>query len=174
MVILATGGAIAGAGASVANSATYTAAKVPVDQLLASVSQLKDIANIRGQQVFQIASKSSTDEGLLGLGKTIARLADGDDVDGIVITHGTDTLEEAACLLTPVEHTERSVVAVGSIRPGTAMSAGGMFNLYNAATMVGDKSARGKGVPITISDETLSDRDASKMVNIKTEAFRSP
>ena len=62
VVILATGGAIAGAGASAANSATYTAAKVPVDQLLASVPQLKDIANVRGEQVFQIASESFTNE----------------------------------------------------------------------------------------------------------------
>ena len=129
MVILATGGTIAGAGASAANSATYTAAKVPVDQLLASVPQLKDIANVRGQQVFQIASESFTNENLLELGKTVAKLADSDDVDGIVITHGTDTLEETAYFLTLVEHTEKPIVVVGSMRPGTAMSADGMLNL---------------------------------------------
>lgn len=127
MVILATGGAIAGAGASAANSATYTAAKVPVDQLLASVPQLKDIANVRGEQVFQIASESFTNENLLELGKTVAKLADSDDVDGIVITHGTDTLEETAYFLTLVEHTEKPIVVVGSMRraprcPPTACS----------------------------------------------------
>ncbi|WP_042919021.1 asparaginase domain-containing protein, partial [Pseudomonas aeruginosa] len=99
---------------SAANSATYTAAKVPVDQLLASVPQLKDIANVRGQQVFQIASESFTNENLLELGKTVAKLADSDDVDGIVITHGTDTLEETAYFLTLVEHTEKPIVVVGS------------------------------------------------------------
>ncbi|MEW3643892.1 asparaginase domain-containing protein [Pseudomonas aeruginosa] len=174
VVILATGGTIAGAGASAANSATYTAAKVPVDQLLASVPQLKDIANVRGEQVFQIASESFTNENLLELGKTVAKLADSDDVDGIVITHGTDTLEETAYFLTLVEHTEKPIVVVGSMRPGTAMSADGMLNLYNAVAVAGDKSARGKGVLITMNDEILSGRDASKMVNIKTEAFKSP
>ena len=127
VVILATGGTIAGAGASAANSATYTAAKVPVDQLLASVPQLKDIANVRGEQVFQIASESFTNENLLELGKTVAKLADSDDVDGIVITHGTDTLEETAYFLTLVEHTEKPIVVVGSMRqaprcPPTACS----------------------------------------------------
>ncbi|KAB0731402.1 L-asparaginase, partial [Pseudomonas aeruginosa] len=150
VVILATGGTIAGAGAS--------AAKVPVDQLLASVPQLKDIANVRGQQVFQIASESFTNENLLELGKTVAKLADSDDVDGIVITHGTDTLEETAYFLTLVEHTEKPIVVVGSMRPGTAMSADGMLNLYNAVAVAGDKSARGKGVLITMNDEILSGR----------------
>ena len=131
---------------------------MPVDQLLASVPQLKDIANVRGQQVFQIASESFTNENLLELGKTVAKLADSDDVDGIVITHGTDTLEETAYFLTLVEHTEKPIVVVGSMRPGTAMSADGMLNLYNAVAVAGDKSARGKGVLITMNDEILRPR----------------
>lgn len=174
VVILATGGTIAGAGASAANSATYTAAKVPVDQLIASVPQLKDIANVRGEQVFQIASESISNEDLLKLGKRVAKLARQDDVDGIVITHGTDTLEETAFFLNLVEKTDKPIVVVGSMRPGTAMSADGMLNLYDAVSVAGDPSARGKGVLVTMNDEILSGRDVSKAVNIRTEAFKSP
>jgi hypothetical protein len=90
VVILATGGTIAGAGASAANSATYQAAKLGVDKLIAGVPELADIANVRGEQVMQIASESISND-LLKLGKRVAELAESKDVDGIVITHGTDT-----------------------------------------------------------------------------------
>ncbi|MCB1656559.1 MAG: asparaginase, partial [Pseudomonadales bacterium] len=105
VVILATGGTIAGAGASAANSATYTAAKVGIDQLIAGVPELSQLANVRGEQVMQIASESITNDNLLQLGRRVAELADSEDVDGIVITHGTDTLEETAYFLNLVEKT---------------------------------------------------------------------
>ena len=174
VIILATGGTIAGAGASAANSATYTAAKVGIDKLIAGVPELSQLANVRGEQVMQIASESITNENLLQLGRRVAELADSKDVDGIVITHGTDTLEETAYFLTLVEKTDKPIVVVGSMRPGTAMSADGMLNLYNAVAVAGSKEARGKGVLVTMNDEIQSGRDVSKMINIKTEAFKSP
>ena len=174
VIILATGGTIAGAGASSANSATYTAAKVGIDQLIAGVPELSQLANVRGEQVMQIASESITNDNLLQLGRRVAELADSKDVDGIVITHGTDTLEETAYFLTLVEKTDKPIVVVGSMRPGTAMSADGMLNLYNAVAVAGSKEARGKGVLVTMNDEIQSGRDVSKMMNIKTEAFKSP
>src|SRR5687768_12703276 len=91
VVVLATGGTIAGAGASAANSATYAAAKVPVDKLLAGLPELATLANVKGEQVFQIASESFTNEHLMKLGKRVSALVKQPDVDGIVITHGTDT-----------------------------------------------------------------------------------
>jgi len=173
VVILATGGTIAGAGASAANSATYQAAKLGIYKLIAGVPELADIANVRGEQVMQIASESITNEDLLKLGKRVAELAESKDVDGIVITHGTDTLEETAYFLNLVEKTDKPIVVVGSMRPGTAMSADGMLNLYNAVAVAGDKQSRGKGVLVTMNDEIQSGRDVSKSVNIKTEAFKS-
>jgi glutamin-(asparagin-)ase len=173
VVVLATGGTIAGAGASAANSATYQAAKVGVEQLIAGIPELSKLANVRGEQVMQIASESITNENLLQLGRRVAELADSKDVDGIVITHGTDTLEETAYFLNLVEKTDKPIIVVGSMRPGTAMSADGMLNLYNAVAVASSKDARGKGVLVTMNDEIQSGRDVSKMINIKTEAFKS-
>ncbi|MEK1839460.1 asparaginase [Pseudomonas sp. NPDC086112] len=173
VVILATGGTIAGAGASAANSATYQAAKVGIEQLIAGVPELSQLANVRGEQVMQIASESITNDNLLQLGRRVAELADSKDVDGIVITHGTDTLEETAYFLNLVEKTDKPIIVVGSMRPGTAMSADGMLNLYNAVAVASSKDARGKGVLVTMNDEIQSGRDVSKMINIKTEAFKS-
>ena len=174
VVILATGGTIAGAGASSANSATYQAAKVPVDKLLASVPELANVANVRGEQVFQIASESFTNAQLLQLGKRVSALSKQADVDGIVITHGTDTLEETAYFLTLTVHTSKPIVVVGSMRPGTALSADGALNLYNAVATAASPTAGGKGVLVVMNDEINTGRDVSKSVNVRTEAFKSP
>jgi glutamin-(asparagin-)ase len=173
VVILATGGTIAGAGATAANSATYQAAKVPVDKLIAGVPELTDVAQVRGEQVFQIASESFTNEKLVQLAKRVSALTKDADVDGVVVTHGTDTLEETAFFLNLVVHSEKPVVVVGSMRPGTAMSADGMLNLYNAVVVAGSAQSRGKGVLVAMNDEIHAGRDVAKRVNIKTNAFGS-
>jgi len=173
VVILATGGTIAGAGASAVNSATYSAAKVPVDKLIAGLPELAKVANVRGEQVFQVASESLTNDNLLTLAKRVSALSKQPDVDGIVITHGTDTLEETAYFLTLTVHTAKPIILVGSMRPGTALSADGALNLFNAVNVAASKDAGGKGVLVTMNDEIQSGRDVSKTVNIKTEAFKS-
>ncbi|MDR1933990.1 MAG: type II asparaginase [Candidatus Accumulibacter sp.] len=174
VVILATGGTIAGAGADVTNSASYQSAKVAVDQLILSVPQLANIAKVRGEQVFQIGSESFRNDNLIILGKRISALVKQDDVDGIVITHGTDTTEETAYFLNLVVKTEKPIVVVASMRPGTAMSADGMLNLYSAVSVAGSKDARGRGTFVVLNDEINSGRDVSKMINIRPEAFKSP
>ena len=173
VVILATGGTIAGAGASAVNSATYAAAKVGVDKLIAGLPELSKVANVRGEQVFQVASESLTNDNLLTLAKRVSALSKQADVDGIVITHGTDTLEETAYFLTLVVHTSKPIVVVGSMRPGTALSADGALNLYDAVNVAGSKDAMGKGVLVTMNDNIDSGRDVSKNVNVKTNAFSS-
>ena len=173
VVILATGGTIAGAGASAVNSATYAAAKVGVEKLIAGLPELSKIANVRGEQVFQVASESLTNDNLMTLAKRVSALSKQADVDGIVITHGTDTLEETAYFLTLTVHTDKPIVVVGSMRPGTALSADGALNLYDAVSVAGSKDAMGKGVLVTMNDNIDSGRDVSKSVNIKTSAFSS-
>jgi glutamin-(asparagin-)ase len=174
VVVLATGGTIAGAGADAAASATYQAAKVPVDKLIAGVPELKTVANVRGEQVFQAASESFTNDHLMQLGKRVSALAKEGNVDGIVITHGSDTLEETGYFLNLVIRSEKPIVVVGSMRPGTAMSADGALNLYNAVVVAGSKDARGKGVLVSMADEIHTGRDVTKAINIKTGAFQSP
>ncbi len=173
VVILATGGTIAGAGASAVNSATYAAAKVGVEKLIAGLPELSNVANVKGEQVFQVASESLTNDNLLTLAKRVSALSKQADVDGIVITHGTDTLEETAYFLTLTVHTDKPIVVVGSMRPGTALSADGALNLYDAVNVAGSKDAMGKGVLVTMNDNIDSGRDVSKSINIKTSAFSS-
>lgn len=173
VVILATGGTIAGAGADASNSATYKAAKVPVDELIAAVPAAAKLATLRGEQVFQIASESLTNADLVTLGKRVSALLKRDDVDGIVITHGTDTLEETALFLTLVVRSDKPIVVVGSMRPSTALSADGPLNLYDAVAVAASPSARGLGVLVTMNDEIQSGRDVTKRVNIKPSAFSS-
>jgi len=173
VVILATGGTIAGAGADASKSATYQAAKVPVDKLIAGIPTLSEVANVRGEQVFQIASESFSNEHLLTLAKRVSALAKQADVDGIVVTHGTDTLEETAYFLNMVVHTGKPIVVVGSMRPGTAMSADGTLNLFNAVSVAASQNANGKGVLVAMNDEINSGRDVAKTINIRTEAFKS-
>ncbi|ACA19369.1 L-asparaginase, type II [Methylobacterium sp. 4-46] len=173
IVILATGGTIAGAGADASNSATYQAAKVPVDKLIAAVPALGEVAAVRGEQVFQIASESFTNAQLVTLAKRVADLVKRDDVDGVVVTHGTDTLEETAYFLDLVVPTDKPIVVVGSMRPSTALSADGALNLMDAVATAASPDSRGKGVLVTMNDEIQAGRDVTKRVNIKPSAFSS-
>jgi glutamin-(asparagin-)ase len=173
VVVLATGGTIAGAGADAVNSATYQAAKVPVDKLIAGIPELAKVADVSGEQVFQIASESFTNDHLMTLGRRVSALVKDSKVDGIVITHGTDTLEETAFFLNLVIHSDKPIVVVGSMRPGTAISADGALNLLNAVTVAASKDAKGRGVLTVMNDEIDAARDVTKTINIKTNAFVS-
>jgi len=173
ITLVATGGTIAGAGASSTNSATYQAAKVPVDGLIAAVPQLSELADVHGVQAFQMASESFTDKELLSLARQVSALVKHPDVDGVVITHGTDTLEETAFFLNLVIHSDKPIVVVGSMRPGTALSADGALNLYDAVAVAANPDSRAKGVLVVMNDEIQTARDVSKRINIRTNAFGS-
>lgn len=173
ITIVATGGTIAGAGASSTNSATYSAAKVPVDALINAVPQVRDLANVSGVQALQIASESITDKELLSIARQVNELVKKPDVNGVVITHGTDTLEETAFFLNLVVHTDKPIVLVGSMRPSTALSADGPLNLYSAVAVASAPESQGKGVLIMMNDTILAARDTSKRINIHTNAFSS-
>lgn len=174
VVILATGGTIAGSGATSTTTVGYTAATVPVENLINSVPELKKVANVRGEQVCQIASENMTNAVWLKLADRINTLLARDDVDGIVVTHGTDTIEETAYFLNLVVKSDKPVVIVGAMRPPTALSADGPINLYNAVILAGSKEAVGKGVLVTLNDTINGARDVTKTNTALCDTFRAP
>jgi len=174
IVIIGTGGTIAGAGASVTNTAAYQSAVVPVDKIIASVPEISKVANVKGEQIFQIGSESFNNERLLKLAKRVSELLKQPDVDGIVITHGTDTIEETAYFLNLTLKSDKPVVVVGSMRPGTALGADGALNLYDAVLVASNPASKGKGTLAVLNDEIHTGRDVTKSNTFKTETFRSP
>nr|WP_315212420.1 type II asparaginase [uncultured Duganella sp.] len=173
VTILATGGTIAGSGASSTTTVGYTAATVGVDTLIKAVPELSKVAQVKGEQVFQIASENMTNEHWLTLAKRVNVLLAQSDVDGIVITHGTDTLEETAYFLDLVVKSKKPVVLVGAMRPGTALSADGPINLYNAVLLAANPDAAGKGVLVAMADQIHSARDVSKTNTSTPDSFKT-
>jgi L-asparaginase/glutamin-(asparagin-)ase len=174
VTILATGGTIAGSGASSTTTVGYTAATVGVDTLIAAVPELSKVAQVKGEQVFQIASENMSNEHWLTLAKRVNALLAQPDVDGIVITHGTDTLEETAYFLDLTVKSKKPVVLVGAMRPGTALSADGPINLYNAVLLAASKDAIGKGVLVALNDQIHSARDVTKTNTSTPDSFKTP
>src|SRR4051812_11712407 len=151
IVVLATGGTIAGAAASNVQ-AGYTSGQVGVEQLLAAVPQAKKLANLRGEQIANIGSQDMNDEVWLKLANRINQLVASSDVDGIVITHGTDTIEETGYFLNAVVKSSKPVVLTAAMRPSTALSADGPLNFFNAVAVAANKKAGGRGVLIVVND----------------------
>ena len=171
--ILATGGTIAGTGSS-ATSTNYTAGQVAIGTLLDAVPGIKDIANITGEQIVKIGSQDMNDQVWLTLAKKINELLRRADIDGIVITHGTDTMEETAYFLNLTVKSDKPVVLTGAMRPSTAMSADGPLNLYNAVVTAGAKESKGKGVVVAMNGLILGAESVLKMNTVDVQTFQSP
>ncbi|TNB56743.1 type II asparaginase [Campylobacter helveticus] len=173
VAILATGGTIAGSIDSAVATTGYTAGVVGVDVLIKAVPEIQNLAKIEGQQIANIDSSNMRDEIQLKLAKEINKLfASG--VDGVVITHGTDTMEETAYFLNLTIKSDKPVVLVGAMRPSTAISADGPKNLYNAVALAADKNAKGKGVMVSMNDKIQSARGVVKTHSLNVDAFSSP
>jgi L-asparaginase len=173
VVILATGGTIAGAAAT-GTQAGYTSGAVTIDAMIAAVPGVKQIANIKGEQVSNVGSQDMSFDILLKLAKRINDLAKSVDVDGIVITHGTDTMEESAFFLNLTVKTDKPVVMVGSMRPSTAVSADGPLNLYNAVGVAADPKAKGRGVLVVMNDWIHGAHSLTKTSTTAVQTFMSP
>jgi L-asparaginase type II len=171
--ILATGGTIAGTGASSTTTVGYTAATVGIETLIKAVPEITRVANVTGEQVFQIASENMGNEHWLTLARRVNTLLAQASVDGIVITHGTDTLEETAYFLNLVVKSRKPVVLVGSMRPSTALSADGPINLYNAVLLAASTEAAGKGVLVAMNDQIHAARDVTKTNTSTTDTFKA-
>jgi len=173
IVILATGGTIAGSADS-KTSVGYTSGAVTVDALISAVPTLKDIARISGVQISSIGSQDMSDSVWLKLASAVNEILAADTVDGVVITHGTDTMEETAYFLHLVVKSGKPVVLTGSMRPSTALSADGPLNIYNAVAIAGDPAAAGRGVLVAANDDIHSARDITKTNTTSVQTFLSP
>src|SRR6188768_1491160 len=173
VIILATGGTIAGAGAS-ADRAGYTAGKIPIDQLIGGIPTVKKIADISGEQISSVGSQDMTIDIWKKLAVRINEIIAKKQADAIVVTHGTDTQEETAYFLDLVVPSAMPVVLTGSMRPATAISADGPKNLYDAITVAINPKSKGRGVLVSFNEGIFDGREVMKMSTTFTNAFGSP
>jgi L-asparaginase len=173
VVILATGGTIAGAAES-GTQARYTSGAVTIDAMVAAVPGITDLAGIKGEQISNVGSQDMTFDVMLKLAKRINELLATPDVDGIVVTHGTDTMEETAFFLNLAVKSDKPVVMVGSMRPSTAVSADGPLNLYNAVAVAADPAAKGRGVLVVMNDWIHGAHSLTKTSTTAVQTFMSP
>ena len=173
IVILATGGTIAGTAAT-GTQAGYTSGAVTIDAMLAAVPGIKDLASVKGEQISNVGSQDMTFDIMLTLAKRINVLLAQNDVDGIVVTHGTDTMEETAFFLNLVVKSAKPVVMVGSMRPSTAVSADGPLNLFNAVGVAADPNSTGRGVMVVMNDWIHGAHSLTKTSTTAVQTFMSP
>ena len=173
ITLLATGGTIAGAQSEDAAHA-YRAGAVPVGQLLAAVPGLERLARIQAEQVANVGSQNMTHAVWAELARRIEALCRDPAVDGIVVTHGTDTLEETAYFLSLVIRHDKPLVLVGAMRPATAPGADGPANLFHAVALAGNAAARGRGPLVVMNEDIHYAREVQKVACAGVNAFASP
>src|SRR6185369_11324349 len=173
ILVLATGGTIAGQADARATGA-YKSGQITGEQLMQSVPGLDKLAKLNAEQISSIGSQDMNDKVWFALARRIQDAFDKNEADGIIITHGTDTLEETAFFLDNVVRGDKPVVIVGSMRPATAVSADGPGNLYEAVQVAADPHARGRGVMAVLNDKIQGARSVTKTNTTSIETFGSP
>lgn len=173
VAILATGGTIAGSHVDPSESVGYRSGVLSADELVAAVPGLREIAEVSTRQVFQIGSVDMSFERLFELAEAVRDALARPDVAGVVVMHGTDTLEESAYFLDLVTHSEKPIVVVGAMRPATAYGADGPMNLLNAVTLAVSPKARGLGVTVVMNNTIHAARFVFKNNTVRPDAFVS-
>ena len=171
IALIATGGTIAGTADSPTDIAGYSAGQLAAADLVAAVPQLAALAELRTEQVFNIDSKDMSPAHWLILLRRVQTIADDAEVDGVVITHGTDTLEETAYFLHITLATTKPVVMTAAMRPATALSADGPLNLYQAVQLACRPTAGRAGVLAVLGDRILPAAQISKRHPSAVDAF---
>jgi L-asparaginase len=175
IALILTGGTIDSVGKDRLDLAWYIEAgkRLKDGELLQQLPELKEIAEVQDIPFRRLPSHALIDKDWLDLVRTIHQIFDEDKADGIVITHGTNTIEETAYFLNLVLKTDKPVVVVGSMRPSSAISADGYLNLVNAIKVAADASSRGRGCMLVMNDTIYNGRDVTKNATYRVEAFQS-
>lgn len=160
--ILASGGTIAGLADSPVDFMGYTAGAADINALLAAIPEVNDLADVTMEDFCGIGSENATPELWLNLARRATDILADDEVDGLVVTSGTDTLEELAYFLNLTLATQKPVVVVAAMRPLSAYGTDGPVNLYNAVAVAASPAAAGKGVLVVMNDTIISARGVTK------------
>ena len=172
-MILATGGTIAGKQSDPFKPG-YTSGQAVVSDLIDAVPQLKDVANIEGKNISDVSSQNMDATIWLKLLRATAQELARPEVDGVVISHGTDTMEETAYFLNLTLKSDKPVVLVGAMRPSTALSADGPMNIFNSVVVAGSAKARGLGVLVLMNDELHYAAEVTKTNTTNPDTMKSP
>jgi L-asparaginase len=171
LLLLATGGTIAGVAPTAASTLSYAPASLGADSLIASVPALADLADITTETPFSTGSQHMTSANWLMLAARVRQAMADPAIDGIVITHGTDTLEETALFLDLTCPRDKAVVLTGAMRPATALGADGPMNLYAAAVLAASPASRGAGAIVLMNDQAFGPDRAAKVHTSRVDAF---
>lgn len=170
IVVIAMGGTIASGGTN-GESTNYKLGVFRIEELLSAIPDTSDIAHITGEQFLNIQSSELTLSNLIALSNRINTLLSQDNVDGIVITHGTDTMEETAYFLNLTIKSSKPVVMTGAMRPATAAGADGQMNLFQAIVAASSNNCTHQGVLLVFADCIYNARDVQKVSPFRLEAF---
>jgi L-asparaginase len=173
VIVLATGGTIAGCADS-RSAGGYNAGGVSGEQLVANVPGLDRLALLRVEQIANVASQDISEAIWLALAARIRQIIERDEAAGIVITHGTDTLEETAFFLHNVLPTDKPVVLTGAMRPGDARDADGPANLRAAVQVAASPLSQSRGVLVVMNSAIHDPRQVVKTHTTAVQAFESP
>ena len=172
ILVLGTGGTIAGAGAG-GTGAAYRPGGLSLEVLVGHLAALGLAAELRPQEIARIGSQDIGFAEWQALHAACSAAMDDPAIDAVVITHGTDTAEETGFLLDLTLPTTKPVILVGAMRPADAVGADGMRNFANAVKVAGDPQAAGRGVMLVMGDAVLAVRDARKAATSAIDAFRT-
>ncbi|ANH46842.1 L-asparaginase II [Helicobacter pylori] len=172
IVLLATGGTIAGSGEG-ASLGRYKSGELGVKELLKAIPSLNKIARIQGEQISNIGSQDVNEEVWFKLAQSAQEWLDDSRIQGVVITHGTDTLEESAYFLNLVLHSTKPIVLAGAMRNAVSLSADGALNLYNAVSVAANEKSANKGVLVVMDDSIFSAREVAKTHTTHTSTFKA-
>jgi L-asparaginase len=173
--LILTGGTIDSVGTDRLDLAWYIEANKRLNkgELLKQIPELKSIAAVDEIPFRRLSSQALTDKDWLDLVREIHKIFDKGRADGIVITHGTNTLEETAYFLNLTLKTDKPVVLVGAMRPSSAIGADGYLNLLNAVLVAADPASRNRGCLVVLNDTIYGARDVTKNATYRVDAFQS-